>query len=95
MLGDKTSSFLFCCCPPSSCNPNSSLPPHPLLLKPSRKEGADAIDTSQQVDGGVTLSLLACDVVLNVLVRRLTGVGMEFVGEEEQEVVLTLSLLLE
>ena len=64
MLGDKTSSFLFCSRLPSSnpssfSNPNSSLPPPPLLLKLFPKEDPDAtgkpdaIYASQQVAGGL------------------------------------------
>ena len=82
VLGYKTSSFLFFPCPPSFSKvlpPTQILPlppPPPSSLSPLKEDPdmigkTDTIYTSQQVDGGVL-----CTVMLKVLVRRLTGVGM-------------------
>ena len=55
VLGDKTSSFLFCSCP-SSSNPSSSSNPNSCTITPSPDATGKlgAIYIFQQVDGGLT-----------------------------------------
>ena len=50
MLDGKTSSFLFCSCPPSSSSPNSSTPSS-SNPRPDATGKSDAIYKSQQVNG--------------------------------------------
>ena len=88
--------------PPLRSNPNSYLPPPSPQALPQRRPQRDwearrnlCLSTGGRGSYLALVGINVCAVVLKVLVRRLTGVGMEFVGEEEQEVALTLSLLLE
>jgi len=89
VLGDRTSSFLFCSCPPSS-NPSSSSNPDPSTTTPSpssappqrrpRRDWEARRDLYLSTGGRgsylVLVGIGVCAVVLKVLVRRLTGVGM-------------------
>ena len=93
---DKTSSFLFCSCPPSSPNPNSSTTnPTPSSIPPQGRPRRDLYLSAGErgchlllVGTGVCAVEGACEEVE-------CGWGLELVDEEEPEVVLTLSLLLE
>ena len=89
VLGDKTSSFLFSPCPPSSSNPgpSSSNPnsssPSSSSAPPQRRPRRDwearrdlYLSTSGRGSYLVLVGIGVCAVVLKVLVRRLTGVGM-------------------
>ena len=89
VLGDKTSSFLFSPSPlsssnpgPSSSNPNSSSPSSssaPPQRRPRRDWEARRdlyLSTGGRGSYLVLVGIGVCAVVLKVLVRRLTGVGM-------------------
>ena len=88
VLGDKTSSFLFSSCPPSSSNPTSSSNPNsstptPSSIPPQRRPRRDwearrdlYLSTGGRGSYLVLVGIGVCAVVLKVLVRRLTGVGM-------------------
>ena len=92
VLGDKTSSFLFSSCPPSSSNPSSSSSnPNPSTtnttptssIPPQRRPRRDwearrdlYLSTGGRGSYLVLVGIGVCAVVLKVLVRRLTGVGM-------------------
>ena len=86
VLGEGTSLFFFCSCPPSSSNrssfsnPNTTPPSHsqsPPQRRPEANGRPNAIYTSQRVDIGVISYLwaLAC-VLLKVHVRRLNVIGI-------------------
>jgi len=90
VLGDRTPSFLFCSCPPSS-NPSSSSSnsnsststPSPSSIPPQRRPRRDwearrdlYLSTGGRGSYLVLVGIGVCAVVLKVLVRRLTGVGM-------------------
>ena len=88
VLGDKTSSLLFWSYPPSSSNPSSSSPntnssTAPSSISPQRRPRRDwearrDLYLSTGGRGGylVLVGIGVCAVVLKVLVRRLSGVGM-------------------
>jgi len=92
VLGDRTSSFLFCSCPPSSSNPSSSSSNSnsstttnttPSSAPPQRRPRRDweaqrdlYLSTGGRGSYLVLVGIGVCAVVLKVLVRRLTGVGM-------------------
>ena len=91
VLGDKTSSFLFSSCPPSSYNPSSSSNTNPSTTTPTssssiplqRKPRRDwearrdlYLSTGGRGSYLVLVGIGVCAVVLKVLVRRLSGVGM-------------------
>jgi len=85
VLGDRTSSFLFCSCPSSSSNTSSSLNPNSSTIAPlssssiplQRRPRRDPyLSTGGQGSYLVLVGIGVCAVMLKVLVRRLTGVGM-------------------
>ena len=89
VLGDKTSSLLFSSYPPSSSNPSfsSSNPISSTTTQPSippkrrpRRDWEARRDLYLSTGGRgsylVLVGIGVCAVVLKVLVRRLTGVGM-------------------
>ncbi|KIJ97341.1 hypothetical protein K443DRAFT_681613 [Laccaria amethystina LaAM-08-1] len=90
VLGDKTSSFLFCSGPPSSSDPSPSSNPTSSTTTPSsastppqrrpRRDWEARRDLYLSTGGRgsylVLVGIGVCAVVLKVLVRRLTGVGM-------------------
>ena len=92
VLGDKTSSFLLCSHPPSSPNPSSSssdpnpsttTPTSPSSSPPQRRPRRDwearrdlYLSTGGRGSYLVLVGIGVCAVVLKVLVRRLTGVGV-------------------
>ena len=83
VLGDKTSSFPFFSCPTSS-KPNSSTATTPTSsIHPQRRPRRDweaqrdlYLSTGGRGSYLVLVGIGVCAVVLKVLVRRLTGVGM-------------------
>ena len=106
VLGDKTSSFLFCSCPPpssktsvSSSNPNSSTPSS--SNPPQRRHRRDwearydlYLSTGGRESYLVLVAIGGCCCVGGACEEVDLGWDVELVGEE-QDVALTLVLLLE